>query len=369
MMRTLWPVAAACALLFPGCVHRPDAASGKGESRSSGVNFGLYQSRHKDGAGTVRVIPVYSHKYNDNWGMHRTFVYPLLSGWGRRLERDGRHTNEVVVWPLLLAAHNGSNEDEHWSVFSSLPYTRVSADVADPTSLRPFYTLFAHPWLPMWKPVFVAGVQGRQQLSYHGIRLLFAAARQKGSNGGSSHLALFPLVSVSKAGVTAPDGKRRIRSRSVILPWMLARFGTYRDDDPAGNVASCDTDILWPLFRKSAYTERGPEREVDGESGRFLWPLFSARKYREARADGTATGRQTDVLWPLIRSKRAEFTPAQGGAPARAGRSSRVLPFFSRERGPDRSRFTFWPLLLRWERTPEGRFFRPLIFLKFRTGD
>jgi hypothetical protein len=46
-----------------------------------------------------------------------------------------------------------------------------------------------------------------------------------------------------------------------------------------------------------------------------------------------------------------------------------VLPFCSSNSSDQTSRFTFWPLLLRWEHTPEGRYFRPLLFLKLRTGE
>ena len=78
---------------------------------------------------------------------------------------------------------------------------------------------------------------------------------------------------------------------------------------------------------------------------------------------GYARGPKADhlhVAWPLIlfhenRTRRKAV--------------SRMFPIFNYTQDGPREVLTLFPLLSSFEYTPEGRFFRPLFFMRFRMGD
>jgi hypothetical protein len=176
------------------------------------------------------------------------------------------------------------------------------------------------------KPIYSGGVEGRQRLRFTGIRLFAAFSSQHGERGGSTHRAIFPLFSASKRDIylTDEDGvtSARVMGSSTVLHLLL--------------------------------------------SGR------SRERVQEPR--GTFTDSRTNVVWPLIRVQKQAFHPAPvtgfaAGLKTLRANSWRVLPICSSTSSPQFARVTIWPLLLRWDHTPEGRYFRPLLFLKFKIGE
>ncbi len=301
---------------------RSDAAKiDNAEESSFRVNYLFYQRAYENGCGLVRVIPLFTHRYDNIKGQHSTFIWPLLSSGGRRREEDGRYTSQIVPWPLLTSYTWGRDGDEHWDIFSNIVVTQVNADVSDPIELRPFFSAFYYRWMPVMRPIFRHGVEGRQQLHYTGIRLLFGYSSQRGERGSSLQFGLFPLVSISKRDAFFPMGKdageRHINEKTLTVPILLAGRDRYHEQRPGGAVDSSRYDLIWPLFcsRKTTFTPTASDK------------LPSVRRY------------------------------------------NRLLPIYSKESSPGRGKFTFWPLLMRWERTEEGKFFRPLLFLKFKTGE
>ena len=97
--------------------------------------------------------------------------------------------------------------------------------------------------------------------------------------------------------------------------------------------------------------------------------LAGRDRYHEQRPGGAVDSSRYDLIWPLFCSRKTTFTPTASDKLPSVRRYNRLLPIYSKESSPGRGKFTFWPLLMRWERTEEGKFFRPLLFLKFKTGE
>ncbi|GEM_PF-5951323 len=312
---------------------------------------------------------------------------PILSG-GARWEQDGTPCSETGILPLL-SEFTRTGRDRDTRIVSLWDFTLVRAAWHKPRHPRAGESVAWKSWGildPLWR-----GGGGEDGRSYGWLSPLIDYESE--GEGKPGHTAILPLFFKMEW-----DGRGKSRIRPSAAAFERA-WPVYLHDRHTG-----EHHVLWPLiyvqdspdgdsetlFRPLWGIRRTPEHEEVG-IGPTLWPLargFPSDPYvvghrliQPVTVRRAPDASAVNVLWPILFHHGSDLRGSETSAlceflhrsrrPDPYGgeiRTSRLFPLFSSTSATRSRRTLIFPLLWGWEENDAGRYVRPLLIFKIRTG-